>query len=508
MIDGEPLPLHEHIQNNEHLTLPKFDTYDALLINVPVDFQQGPVADGEEPPFGLGRIAAVANAYFGLQTGILDAHRIQVDGNRLNIEGLKKQLIAIKERANPGFIAGINPTNVNIEAGMEVAKLLDELEIPYLIGGYFATLSDADDVFKNFPNAIGLIPRHGEVAFSSVVASRVDGKPTTSIAGFYTQEELNKPRSPFGRKIAPIHVPPINQVEYFHEPFTQLEHSGRVYTEASTYMTDGCPFECGFCSSPYMKERRYDRPTIPQIADEVERLIGQGAEAIHFLDDLVFIKETDITQFHEEISNRGLLGKFIWRGMGRANLIDRWSDETMQKLKETGCWQLAIGVESGSPRMLEFIKKKIDPEMVLRATEKNSRFNIGTKGFFIYGFPTESEADMEMTYRLALMMAEKGATSIAAFEFHPYPGTELYQWLKKNNPLVLDQLTYLNTNLTEIGKDDDIGVESKAKIQKTGMWLPEDLKISEVPSGQVRFFVQKTIDDFYKVKSAKTQSYE
>ena len=128
----------------------------------------------------------------------------------------------IKKRATLGFVAGINPTNVNIEAGIEVSNLLDELEIPYVVGGYFATLSDAKTVFDNFPTAIGFIPRHGEVAFSSVVASRVDGKPTNSIPGFYTQDEITQPKKPFGRSILPIHAPPLNQLEYFHEPFSHL----------------------------------------------------------------------------------------------------------------------------------------------------------------------------------------------------------------------------------------------------------------------------------------------
>lgn len=499
-----PTPLTEIPKPSEHLALPKFDTYDALLINVPVDFQQGPIADGEEPPFGLGRIAAVANEYFGLQVGILDAHRIHQDGHRLSLDGLRQQLLAIKKHSSPGFVAGINPTNVNLEAGIEVANLLDEVDIPYVVGGYFATLSEAKTVFDNFPRAVGFIPRHGEVAFSSVVASRVDGKSTNSIPGFYTQDEMVQPRTPFGRRIVPIHAPPLNQLEYFHDPFTSLELGDKTYTEASTYMTDGCPFECGFCSSPYMKERRYDRPTMNQIVDEVERLTSQGADAIHFLDDLVFIQEKDIIEFHSELSRRGLLAKqgespkFVWRGMGRANLIDRWSDETMKMLKDTGCWQLAIGVENGSPRILEFVKKKIDPDLVLRATEKNTRFGIGTKGFFIFGFPTETEAEMQQSHDLALEMAKRGATSIAAFEFHPYPGTDLYYWISQNRPEILERLTYLATDRTEIGQDNEIGVASKANLNKTGMWLPEDLCVAEENSGRVRQFVQSTIDDFHQ----------
>lgn len=345
----------------------------------------------------------------------------------------------------------------------------------------------------------------GEVAFSSVVACRVDGKPTGSIAGFYTQNGLEQPRASFGRKIAPVHAPQVDQLKYYYEPFTKIELNGRVYTEASTYMTDGCPFECGFCSSPYMKGRYYDRPTTAQIIDETERLIGQGATALHYLDDLVFIGENDVFEFHQQVYKRGLLRKFIWRGMGRANLIDRWSDKTMQRLKETGCWQLAIGVESGSPRILNFVKKNIDPEMVLRATEKNTRFGIGTKGFLIFGFPTETEAEMWKTHDLAIEMAKRGATNIAAFEFHPYPGTMLYQWIQQHNPKIISQLTYLAVSQIEIGQDDKIGVASKAKTRKTHIWLPEDVCVATVSSKIVKQFVQKTIDDFYQTKTRREE---
>ena len=174
------------------------------------------------------------------------------------------------------------------------------------------------------------------------------------------------------------------------------------------------------------------------------------------------------------------------------------TDDQLRKLSETGCWQLALGVESGSPRILkEVIHKKLKPEEVITAVQKLTNSGIGTKIFMIFGFPSETLEDIRLSYQLAMDARKAGATGIAAFEFHPYPGTELYQYIAEKMPWIIPLLQYLSVDWSEIGADDAVGIaNARKRAQKTSMWLQEDIRISHLPSKLIRRAVPKTIADF------------
>lgn len=101
-------------------------------------------------------------------------------------------------------------------------------------------------------------------------------------------------------------------------------------------------------------------------------------------------------------------------------------------------------------------------------------------------------------------MAKEGATGIAAFEFHPYPGTKLYEYIVKNMPWIIPQLEYLAVDWSEIGQDDAVGIgRARVKAAKTSMWLPEKMRISHMSSKSIRVAVLKTIADFETIKEAR-----
>ena len=73
----------------------------------------------------------------------------------------------------------------------------------------------------------------------------------------------------------------------------------------------------------------------------------------------------------------------------------------MDDLKKSGCNELFIGIESGSPKILGAINKTKSVEIILLNLTKVFKAGINMKGYFIYGFPNETIEDMEMTYQLA-----------------------------------------------------------------------------------------------------------
>ena len=107
----------------------------------------------------------------------------------------------------------------------------------------------------------------------------------------------------------------------------------------------------------------------------------------------------------------------------------------MKRLKDSGWFELFLGIESGSPRILDQINKTKDVRTIVENLTKVFRAGINMKGYFIYGFPEETREDMEMTYQLAVelkrLAVEYGVNfRTSVFQYRPYHATQIYHDLE------------------------------------------------------------------------------
>ena len=486
------------IREREHMARPyPGGNFDFLAINVPSTYQQGLIPNGEELPHGLLRIVSTANELYAsnpnypkLNAGILDAHRL-----RLQPEEIAEQ---IKKTTNR--LVGLNPTSVNVPEAQAIAEVCDEMGTPYILGGIHATL-DPLLARLDFPNAVAIVRGNGELVIGPLIKGLLEGKQPELRGVYYPNENIY--REDYAINLNPQEIPMVRQDILAEEPVfrhtVMLNGTQTEINEANLFVTHGCPFECTFCSSPIMVNRNgkdgnkpYERPEMPRILNEIKHVVSDiGADAIHFLDDMAFVTKGHIDDLHSRLRAQDLMGKFIWRGLTRAPIIRRFDDETMSKMKETGVWKIALGVESGSNEILRQIKKHVNTEDVVTAIQKLSSYGIQAKGFFIFGFPGETEAQMLETRVLIQHLKDIGMTEIAAFQFKPYPGTEAFRDLIQQKPDILSQLTYLRRS----------GLSNQEKVifrtEQHDTWLPEDLRIAEIPSGKVQEYVIEALETFY-----------
>ncbi|MEK7451201.1 MAG: radical SAM protein [Patescibacteria group bacterium] len=482
----------EKLTDREHLARPyPGGDFDLLAINVPSTYQQGVIPDGEEPPWGMLRIVVTARERFGLKAGILDAHRL-----KLQPEEIKNQILKTKAK-----LVGINPTSVNVPEGVLIAEICDEIGIPYILGGIHATLNPSiarDD----FPKAFAIVRGNGESVIGEVISVALNNSPRSIASGIYYHDQNVKGRLDYAKKLNPDEVPMVKQNEYIEEPVyshtVQIRGKEKEIHEATLYVTDGCPFGCTFCASPVMvnrgKDKPYLRPRMKKIVDEVEHAVNDvGADAIHFLDDMAFIKGENIRDFYRGVAERNLMGKFIWRGLTRASVILRedFDDEVMEMMRESGAWKIALGIESGNNEVLKNIKKGITREQSLLAVKKLGLNRIQVKGFFIMGFPGETEEQIQETASFIAQLKDVGLTEIGVFQFKPYPGTSEYSQLINSRPEILGRLNYL------MRKETGLTGKAQYRAEQKEAWLPDDLQIAEIPSGKVREYVLTSLKDFY-----------
>lgn len=133
--------------------------------------------------------------------------------------------------------------------------------------------------------------------------------------------------------------------------------------------------------------------------------------------------------------------------------LDTLRADCLSGLKDTGCRELFIGIESGSPRILKRIHKTHDLEKIMVVIERLLSANINIKGYFIFGFDGENREDMQMTHNLAKKLKEVSQKytanfRVSVFQYRPYHGTEMYDDMITKGVDI--GLTRENSELSEI----------------------------------------------------------
>jgi radical SAM superfamily enzyme YgiQ (UPF0313 family) len=149
-------------------------------------------------------------------------------------------------------------------------------------------------------------------------------------------------------------------------------------------------------------------------------------------------------------------------GAGRINVLHRLGDKTLNNLADNGLREVALGIESGSQRILSLIDKRIEPDMTKAVVRRLTERGINVKGYFILGFPTETSAEIDATVRLVQDLWEladslPGQFRASVFEYRPYPGTPDWQRLMATGHYTADQLlNYTAVDLTNAGMDESM----------------------------------------------------
>ncbi len=105
----------------------------------------------------------------------------------------------------------------------------------------------------------------------------------------------------------------------------------------------------------------------------------------------------------------------------------------MKAQKEAGCRLLIVGYESGDPQILKNIKKGATVERARQFTKDTKKLGLTVHGDFILGLPGESRESIRTTINFA---KELDVETIQVSLAHAYPGTELYDFAKKNGFIV------------------------------------------------------------------------
>jgi radical SAM superfamily enzyme YgiQ (UPF0313 family) len=217
--------------------------------------------------------------------------------------------------------------------------------------------------------------------------------------------------------------------------------------------TRGCPYQCAFCSVHTITGRQLRHRSIGHITEEIRFFIKNYKTKTFVLPDENFTLLRDfVIEFCESILKEGFKLKFIFPNGVRLDTLDR---ELLILMKRAGFGpEIAVGIESGSDRVLKLMKKNLNKEKIKEKVALLNEMGFKTIGYFILGFPGETEEEIKETinFALKLKLYKAGFTP-----FLPLPGTEAYNYLMDNNQLPrdfdfslldTDSVTYAPLNMT------------------------------------------------------------
>ena len=189
--------------------------------------------------------------------------------------------------------------------------------------------------------------------------------------------------------------------------------------------TRGCPYSCTFCSSPRMWTTRYTTRSPALVVDEIAEFVRRyRAEAIDFYDLTAIIDRDWILEFCRLLDARQLHVTWQLPSGTRSEALD---EETLRTMYRSGCRNVSYAPESGSPRTLDAIKKKVQLPRLEASMRAAVRVGLNVKANIRIGFPDERAADLRDTLRFILRMARLGVHDVSVWTFSPYPGSELFE---------------------------------------------------------------------------------
>jgi radical SAM superfamily enzyme YgiQ (UPF0313 family) len=194
----------------------------------------------------------------------------------------------------------------------------------------------------------------------------------------------------------------------------------------------GCPFDCIFCYKGVFG-RHYRVRSPRSVIEELRYLIDTfKIREFVILDDNFALDEARAVQICDGIIQNGI--NIPWR-LSNSVAVKSSSSRLFLKLKEAGCYQVSIGVESGNQGVLDRIQKGIRLDQIENTFRLAKGAGLETVAFFMIGNLSENEQTMDETIRFAVKLDPDFAQFTIAT---PYPGTRMYDMVKKEGRLLSD----------------------------------------------------------------------
>jgi len=350
------------------------------------------------PQLGLGYLVSYVRKKLGHNT-----HEFKVINKRVEetLDTFKPDLV------------GISCFSPNYSIAKQYACLCKQRNLPVIVGGIHISLlpeSFSEDM------DVGIL-FEGEETMAELVhlydsLGRLDAENLSSVKGIFYRRE--------GRLHYTESRPLIEKIDCI--PYPARELLDLKGTHLSMFTSRGCPYRCIFCaSSRFWTTTRF--ASARYIAGEIKDLYyNYGAKLISFYDDLFIANKQRLHDLLDILARENILGKVRFSCSARSNLVN---DKMAKLLRELGVVSVALGLESGHPRVLKYLKGgNVTIEDNTTAVKVLAQNGITPNAAFVIGSPTETKEEIMTTYNFIKSVPLR---NFNVYVLTPFPGTPIWQ---------------------------------------------------------------------------------
>jgi radical SAM superfamily enzyme YgiQ (UPF0313 family) len=365
------------------------------------------------PPLGIQTLAPVLRQP-GYRVRMFDTCHPQMKADHI--------AQAVKEEV-PDVIALSFLSTTTYPAVKDMAKRLklEAPRIPIIVGGAFASMN-SDRILRDCPyiNCVGV--GEGEELLPDYLNNLDDPGSVMGLVWRNGEEIVQNASRPIIKDLDQFPYPdrtslPIDYIESLPLDVPAVLSLDKFCTMQTSR---GCPYSCVYCDIPSLSNGRWRCRSSEHVLGEMRQLNDQGYRKIYLTDDHFLFQRKHVNEICKGIFEFKL--KFRWGCEGR---VDSLAVDQLPIMSKANCNFLAFGVEAGTQKVLDRLKKKQTLKQVEHAVGEAKRHGIArTHGFFLVGSPGETEEDIMESFLFAARL------KLDTFSFNrlcAYRGTPLWQ---------------------------------------------------------------------------------
>jgi radical SAM superfamily enzyme YgiQ (UPF0313 family) len=342
------------------------------------------------PPIGIMSLSAVVKRA-GHECIMFDQANPETP-NEVIIEEIKKK--------KPGLVglSFLSTTSYPYAKILARAIRAADSKVKLAFGGVFASLNSAL-VKMQCPEVDFVCRGDGEQLLLDLIERIDDPSTVASLTWVKDGKVMNNPNRPPERNLDQWPFPDRESLKLDFVESMPLDVPAVLSMERFTTMqtSRGCPWSCVFCDIPIFNEGKWRSRSPQHVVDEFKHLQAQGYGSVYFVDDHFLLQPRRIEAICKGINDNGI--NIQWGCEGR---VDSVAQHLFPAMAKAHCRTLMFGLESGSQKILDRVKKEQTLEEVTTAVTnaKNAGIEI-VHGFFVVGNPDETVEDMRATFDFA-----------------------------------------------------------------------------------------------------------
>ncbi len=405
-----------------------------------------------------------------------------------------KQFAGLIAEKRPDVV-GVTMMSVDFNPAMESLRIIKEVspETVTVVGGPHPSIMTHE--VESHPDIDHVITGEGEISFIELLRTIEKGEQAPRvIKGELTQDLDELPFSDRGL-------------------FQSLEEPGADFPKpfVTIIAGRGCKFNCSFCqpAERFIFGKKVRRRSPANVIAELEDLRARYAFKSMMIHDDCITEERDwVTEFCELYQSRGFDQRFACQS--RADIICK-NEDMIELMAASGLKVMYIGFESGSQRVLKFLRKGTTVEQNIEAARICRRHGVKVAANYMMGVPTETREEVMET--VSMIRTIDPDYQHPAF-YTPLPGSDLFQYCQDQDLSLVSSHDSYRRNATEAKiKGVDYDFLWRALIQARGLTpigdkgvrivLQRSILLFLLKRPRLRSYVKKAVTPFMQIRDGK-----